>query len=138
MRKLRRLAGLPGRERSLLLRAFLTVSVVHISLQILKVANAKRLALRVARLSAERSISVDRCVWAVKAISRYSPRATCLTQALAVHALLVRSGHDSCVEIGVARTAERLEAHAWVTCEGQVVVGGPDIARFERLAAWED
>jgi hypothetical protein len=76
--------------------------------------------------------------WAVRVASRYVPRATCLIQALAAHVLLGWSGRRSCLHIGVAMTAKEapvsgrkdFAAHAWVECEGQVVVG--DLEDFHR------
>ncbi len=52
------------------------------------------------------------------------PAATCLTQALTAQTVLSRRGHDSRLRIGVAKdTQGNLEAHAWVECDGTVVVG---------------
>lgn len=52
------------------------------------------------------------------------PRATCLPQALAGEALLVRNGHAAELILGVAKTPQgRLEAHAWVESRGRLVVG---------------
>jgi hypothetical protein len=92
----------------------------------------RRLAALVSKGAARRS--VGQLVWAVTAASRYIPDATCLPQALALQALLAHSGHSSRVEIGVAKDeAHLLEAHAWVTCGDQVVIGGPHVARYSSL-----
>jgi len=136
MRRLTRLVGLRSRERRLLLRAFLVLGVARAALWVLALATVRRIVARTA--GATEQLPVERFVWAVKVASRYLPRTTCLTQALAVQALLARAGHDSRVEIGVAKDAGKpFEAHAWVICGNQVVIGGPEVARFARLTAWE-
>jgi hypothetical protein len=63
------------------------------------------------------------------------PRATCLTQALATMILLGQEGHHSRMFIGVSRgEGQRMDAHAWVECSGEVIVGGPVPDRSARLA----
>ena len=70
---------------------------------------------------------VYRVTWAVTKTSRYIPRATCLTQALAAQVLLLRKGYPAELRIGVAiEDTGRLEAHAWVECDDQIVIGGTD------------
>jgi hypothetical protein len=45
--------------------------------------------------------------------------------------LLARAGHDSRVRFGVAVPADRgFEAHAWLECDGQIVLGGVAESRF--------
>ncbi len=52
------------------------------------------------------------------------PRDPCLTQAVVAHRLLRKQGFPSELRIGVRRTRDvSLEAHAWVECEGRVVIG---------------
>jgi Transglutaminase-like superfamily len=71
--------------------------------------------------------------WAVRLASRYVPGATCLPQALATHILLSRCGHQSCLHVGVA-SMQKFEAHAWVECDGNVVVGEREkLDRFESI-----
>ena len=63
--------------------------------------------------------------------------APCLVQALAVHALLRRHGQPSRLHIGVRKGQRgRLEAHAWVECDGAILIGGPAalVTRFQPLA----
>lgn len=82
--------------------------------------------------------SVERMVWAVSVVSRYLPGANCLTQASAAQALLTQSGFPSQVEIGVAKDGlRRLQAHAWVVCQGQVVLGGQQQSRYNSIIVWD-
>ena len=131
MRRLKRLAGMTNHERALLLRTFFIVGIARLSLWLLPVATARRVVMATSVGPCEASPAQS--VWAVKLVSRYLPHATCLTQAIAVQALLARIGHDSRVEIGVAKDAGKFEAHAWVTCGDEIVIGGPDVARYSRL-----
>jgi len=70
--------------------------------------------------------------WAVRAVSRRVPAASCLTQALAAQRLLAQDGYPSRLQIGVARSPTgTFEAHAWLECEGRIVIGEiDDLTRF--------
>lgn len=58
-------------------------------------------------------------------VSRYIPHTTCLVQALAVQVFLTRNGYSPQLNIGVAKTdSGQLQAHAWVECDGWLVLGG--------------
>jgi hypothetical protein len=60
----------------------------------------------------------------VVAAAQFVPGATCLTQALTAQILLRREGFEPALEIGVARDPSgQFKAHAWVRCEGIIVVG---------------
>lgn len=66
--------------------------------------------------------------------SRYIPGASCLTQALAAQVLLRRAGLDTTLRIGVKKEpAEGLKAHAWLECDGVIVVGGEVMSQFTPL-----
>ena len=73
--------------------------------------------------------------WAVRAAARRVPKASCLTQSLALETLLLQAGHPAELRIGVARgAAGGFEAHAWVELDGQVMIGRlPDLHRFAVL-----
>ena len=79
-------------------------------------------------------LSVERIGWAVALVSRWVPKATCLTQAFAAQILLTRQGYPASLRIGVAKgEGGQFEAHAWVETQGRVVLGGPQLARFTPL-----
>lgn len=135
MRRLKRFIQLAGAERRILIRVGLVVGMTRAALWFLSADTVRRVSARVARGTAG---SVEQLVWAVKTVSRYLPRATCLTQALAAQALLARSGFPSQVEIGVAKDdLQRLQAHAWVVCYGQVVLGGQEANHYNSVMSWE-
>ena len=82
----------------------------------------------------------DRVVWAVKAVARRFPATPCLVEALVMNTLLRRHGHVSDLKIGV-RLGDRtrrdipLDAHAWVECDGRIVVGAvADLDEYAVLA----
>jgi hypothetical protein len=147
MRRLRRFTQLTGFERRMVLRALFVVVVARASLWIMPVGRARRV---VARAAARAPVgSAEQVVWGVRAVSRYLPGATCLTQAIAAQSLLTRSGFPSQVEIGVAKEkhrvgdgstskneVRRLHAHAWVVCQGQVVLGESLVERYNSLLVW--
>jgi hypothetical protein len=144
MRRLRRFLGLPSRQRWILLEAVLLLSMIHLGL-----GRVSFTALRTfvtgrpkgrRRAPLDRDL-VDRIVWAVTAVGTRLPGLPmCLSRALTVQAMLARRGQPSRLHVGVVRGSEgALEGHAWVECEGSVVIGGTasDVSRFTRLAAFD-
>jgi len=84
-----------------------------------------------------RRVSIDRLERSVRTASRVVPRATCLTQALALTHLLARTGYTATVRIGVTNSGGRFAAHAWVECEGMPLLSSAaDVARYAPLVAW--
>lgn len=68
------------------------------------------------------STPTERLASAVRTASHVVPRATCLAQALALHAMLGRRSRPSTLRLGVKRSPG-FEAHAWLECDGLVVIG---------------
>jgi hypothetical protein len=136
MRQLRRFTQLTMAERRVLIRVLFVVAVARTALWVLPVEAARRVVARAATGAV--GDSVEQLVWAVRIVSRYLPGATCLTQALAAQALLTHSGFPSQVEIGVAKDElRRFHAHAWVVCQGQVVLGERQGERYNSLMVWD-
>ena len=72
---------------------------------------------------------------AVRAAARYGlVRATCLERALALCWLLGKEGVGTNLRIGVRKTGEKFEAHAWVECDGQELDAGDS---HEHYAAFD-
>jgi hypothetical protein len=59
-----------------------------------------------------------------------------LPRALAAHAMLRRRGIASLLCLGVAREGETLAAHAWVEFRQAAVIGGAEVPRVTRIAAF--
>ena len=72
--------------------------------------------------------------WSITWMSRRLPwRADCLVQGLGGQRMLVRRRIASEIRIGTTKHDDgRFEAHAWLVCGPQVLLGG-DINRFEPL-----
>ena len=137
MRGFRQFITLSPGQRPLLLRAALVIGAVRIGLWLLPFGTVQQLAARTGRKSGVDQ-PVERVVWAIKAIDRRIPRATCLTQALAAQVLLARCGHPSSLKIGVAKHDPRgFQAHAWLVSGGRILIGGDEADRYTDLTTWE-
>jgi Transglutaminase-like superfamily len=66
----------------------------------------------------------------VGVVSRYVPRATCLTQALAGQVLLKHYGYPDLVHVGVTKGEGKgtFQAHAWPEIDGKMVLGESEVA----------
>jgi hypothetical protein len=129
MSDLRKLLTLSAPERWLLIRAWLLLGMIRLGLWLLPFRTVQALLSRkvVRSFRSDRAArcSMEQIGWAVAVASVYVPFASCLSQALTAEVLLRRRGYAAVVRIGVAHTPERrLEAHAWVECAGQIVIGG--------------
>jgi hypothetical protein len=124
----RRLRTLSAADRRLLAEAGLLLVLSRIGLWLLPYPTLRRALDRVSPSGPEAPReAADRVAWAVNAVARRLPGMTCLVQSLTAHALLHRRGYRADLRIGVheraSSAARPLEAHAWVECEGRVVVG---------------
>jgi Transglutaminase-like superfamily len=127
------------REFPILLRAGTLVCAVRVALCIVPFARLRRVVVSLAhsRLRPASRYSADQLSWAVRAVSRYVPRASCLTQAFALHILLRREGLASRIRIGVSKDAGHFEAHAWVESQDRVVIGDSGLQRYAPMMVWE-
>jgi len=70
--------------------------------------------------------SDERIIWAIEATGRRLGRSsTCLLRALVAELLLDTGNGTICLTIGIRRTADKLEAHAWLARNGRVLIGAP-------------
>lgn len=143
MKRLRKFLRLSALERRLLAKAALLLVAIRVGLSALPFPTMRRLLAAAARIpvglrKAEPSYT-ERVVWSVEAAGRRLPAAsTCLTQALATQLLLARRGQPALVRIGVTRgEGGKFEAHAWVECGDEVVIGGHELERYTSLVALE-
>jgi hypothetical protein len=73
-----------------------------------------------------RIATIDSIRWAIAAVARQMPSATCLVQALAADAMLRRRGIGADLRFGVRRLPTGdvpIEGHAWVECEHGETIG---------------
>ncbi len=138
MRKLTKFLRLSAAEQFLLLRTVIIVAAIRVGLWVLPFRVVQRFTFR-AREKKRSRYSVEQFIWAVRATSRYVPRATCLTQAIAAQILLMRAGYDPQVKIGVAKNEKKLfEAHAWLVLGDKVLIGGMEVERYTALTVLEE
>jgi len=137
-RALRRFGALPKGERSLLLEAALLVPLVHALQSTLPFRRWRALLTPkgVAKQAAHAASTPAQIAHAVLRAQRGVPGVyRCLPAAYAGHLLLHRYGYPSIIHVGVGRDPQgALEAHAWVECEGTILIGDlPDLGRFVPL-----
>jgi len=144
MDHLRKFFRIPDAEQLLLGRALTILAAVRFALWLLPFKTLQRISAKLIQACArkESRFSTERRVWAVRVASRYVPRATCLTQALAAQVLLGLGGVPASVRIGVAKEkGGDFEAHAWLESGGKILLGGIDAEqRYTPLLAfspWE-
>jgi hypothetical protein len=128
MKRLLDFVRLPVEDEWLLIKSFLLLVVVRISLFVLPFRSVRWLLTQWKR----RTVRADhldlnhirKVTWAIKSASIFVPRATCLTQGISVVLLLGQLGQLAHLKIGVAKgTSQDLVAHAWVESHGRVVLG---------------
>lgn len=133
-RATRKLAALPGDERGVTLEAALLLPVVLLVQSALPFKRWRPLLTRRdPRPTAAVELDPAGIARAVERARRGVPGVyKCLPVAYTGHLLLHRHGHRSTIQVGVARDTEgKVEAHAWVECQGEVLIGGlPDLGRF--------
>ncbi len=137
--KLHKVWTLPRRDKHLLLKAwwYLFFFRYLLSRKGFNFSHQKaRLATRPFLFKTEAAWpSPARIVSAIETASHYSPGSTCLVKALACMALLHKIGYKPVLQIGVRwSTGKALDAHAWLTLEGKVIMGGiPGMAQLKSL-----
>ncbi|HYM04915.1 MAG TPA: lasso peptide biosynthesis B2 protein [Terriglobales bacterium] len=134
------MARLPKlREIPILLRAVALVVAVRLALWMVPFARLRQAVARLAHARSPRETlySVEQLSWAVRVVSRYVPRASCLTQALVLHILLRREGLPSRIQVGVSKVAGHFEAHAWVESQDRVVIGDSSLQRYTPMMVWD-
>jgi Transglutaminase-like superfamily len=135
-RKVRTYRHFSREERILVRRAIALLCAARVGLWLLPLRRVKAAAERLAKSRRLRVNAAEQQLgWAIRVAARCVPGASCLPQALAAQVLLTWYGYPSRLHIGVALEG-RFEAHAWVECNGLIVVGGADeSARYTPILA---
>jgi transglutaminase superfamily protein len=117
-------------RRRLVPEAAVLLLLVHVGLRLCSYSRLHRvLGFLASRTRVAPSVSAAGHVevaWAVTTAGRRLPlKTTCLVEALATDAMLRRRHHASQLRFGVRQSGSgpRLDAHAWVECEGDLVIG---------------
>jgi len=118
--KTRRLRRSPG-EWLLALRAAALLAAVSILLRIVPGWTLRRIS-TVRPASEPMGSGVQRLNEIVAGLGIVRPLAgTCLTRALTVFVLARHAGFSPSLVIGARRDGDRLAAHAWIECAGEIV-----------------
>jgi hypothetical protein len=128
--RLRKVVDLPPPQRRLLLEAALVLAAVRLGLLLLAFRTLRRLLARFAQPGDPTRSNPAQVAWAVNLSSRWVPCSTCLVRALAAQLLLARRGYSSRLHIGAAGDLERFRSHAWLECQGQILVGDGDLEDY--------
>lgn len=132
----RKFRALSAADRRLLAETGLQLVFTRLGLWLLPYERLRRVLRRTRPSRPEQPRDfTDRVSWAVHAVARRLPGTTCLAQSLTAVTLLQRRGCRADLRIGVQEprqsAARPLDAHAWVECDGRVVVGNvPDLADY--------
>ena len=115
--------------------AALLLLLVRIGLHATSYARLRAWLERMAVVRSRTRSPVGDITWAVGAAGRRIIGTTCVAEALAVYTMLRRRGYEPVLRIGVRQSDHSLlEAHAWVECDGDIVMGEvPQIAGYAIL-----
>ena len=139
MKQFAKFSNLTGSERCLLVSALFRLVAVRVGMWVIPFRVLLRCLHKMAverdRLRGNNPLPPERIAWAIRVVSRYLPGTmNCLVQALATQSMLARRGHPARVRIGVAKDeGGQLKAHAWVECEGKIVIGGVGVPQYTAL-----
>ncbi|NEP52073.1 MAG: lasso peptide biosynthesis B2 protein [Moorea sp. SIO3C2] len=144
MKRLRKFLRLTSRERQLVINTFILLGLIRLGLWLLPFQRLRRLIAKISQPSPQsqgvNQTNLSKIVGAVNLSSRYMPGGVkCLARALTTQVLMSRCGYSPQLRIGVAKgEGGKLEAHAWVENQGQVVIGYlRDLSRFTPLPSFK-
>jgi hypothetical protein len=135
----RRFSALEKPERRGVLEATALTLVVWSGLRLFRYSALRRGLRAYAHTTRHRTSHAASRFRVLRAVNRVAGRLpaanNCLVLALVADTMLQRRGQASEIRIGVRRSASRrVQAHAWVECDGAVVVGAlDDLAEYAPL-----
>jgi len=124
------------RKAALVGESAVTLAAVRVALAVLPFETVCRWARRVSRIQRHRLLSDYEVARAVESVSiHFGGLRNCLVRALSAQLMLSRRGRKAELCIGVSHERSTFLAHAWLVCDGNIVVGGTprDIGAFTRL-----
>jgi hypothetical protein len=115
-------------DKHILIKSFLLLWIVRIMLWTLPFSVIQKIIGRFTAVSGElHGVPMEKLTWAVAVMSKYVPRATCLTRALTAQILFAGQNYSSNVKIGVSKTEGNFEAHAWLESNDKVILGESEV-----------
>jgi len=130
-------------DRRILFQSLFLVVGVRLGLWLLPFRLLYRILLKLESAPFSQSADpaiIDQISWAVGTVSRFVPRATCLTQAMAAKVIFCRKKQPAVLRIGVTKDSRgALLAHAWIETNGKIVIGGTEstVERYTELPPFE-
>jgi len=77
--------------------------------------------------------------WTVRTAGRFTPwKSNCLAQAIAAKRMLQRRRLGSTLYLGVRKSEQELEAHAWLKAESVTLTGGSEIEGYAVVSRFSD
>ncbi len=129
------LRNLPRREKRLVLKTMWLLWRVQLSSWFSPARALESYHRSPVQRSGTQRAPVYQLLWAVQTASRFVPKTTSLTAALAAKVLLAQYGYDSKLHVGVIRVGTILEAHAWLTQGGDIILGSiPALSSYRPLS----
>ncbi|MBT3626225.1 MAG: lasso peptide biosynthesis B2 protein [Gammaproteobacteria bacterium] len=127
MSNLDKLQALSFSEFLMLVVSVLTLPVVSVLLKLRGFRKTERIMALCSRLGIQSKSSTARVGQAARMVSiaavRGPYKARCLEQAITVWWMLGFMGIRSTIRLGIYKSGESVEAHAWVLHEGKIVIG---------------
>ncbi len=127
MRPLHKFIQLSPAQKALHFKAVILIAFIRLGLWVMPFRALKWMVIRLgARPVQSKGVQVppNEIAAIISRAARRIPRATCLTQAMALHLLCRRRGYQTTLQIGVGRDgSSKFRAHAWVEREGKVIIG---------------
>jgi Transglutaminase-like superfamily len=130
---LRKWLALSGAERRVVVEAILLIAAFGLALKLLPFRAVVRRVQSLARSGTP--VSAQRIGALVDAASRIL-HASCLPRAFALARMLASRGMNHELRVGVRRTGSGIAAHAWVSDESGVLVGGAGTDEYAPLLVY--
>ena len=113
---------------------YFRVRLHHMSFPLL-IQQAESKSHRFLSKSKTTELTVNKLVWFFNRASDFVPGATCLVRSLAGKAVFSLYGYEPKLVIGVRKDSSNdLRSHAWLECDGQILVGNEgDIDQYRQI-----
>lgn len=143
MNKLAKFLNLNKLEQQLLIQAYVLMTIIRLGLFFVSFQFLKSFLEKIVQFKKTTNLKITTkdIAIAIYLSSRVSfGNVRCLAQALTTNTLMNIYGYPCQLHIGVAKGEDnRLEAHAWVEAEGEVIVGYlPNLPRFKVMSSPEE
>jgi len=115
-------------DKCIVVKSFFLLWIIRMMLWILPFSVIQKIMGRFTAVSGEsHSVPIEKLTWAVAVMSRYVPKATCLTRALTAQIVLAGQNYNSNLKIGVSKNNGEFEAHAWLEADDKIVLGESEV-----------